>query len=295
MRRTAPETTRPASRGPGDAREWYQALSAGPIRAAPRRFSFFVPVRRPAASIRVPGGITHLPFNDCAALQAAVGEQTCAVVLEPIQGEGGITPATAEFLALARALCTRHDALLIFDEVQSGNGRSGTLFAYQQMGVTPDVLTTAKGLGGGFPIGAMLTTAGIAASLAFGTHGSTYGGNPLACAVGLAVLEQIADPALQANVKARSEQLREGVLALASHHKLFSGVRGLGLLIGAPLADAWQGRAKEIVNAGLRHGLWTLVAGPDVLRLAPPLNISEADLAEGLLRLDRACAELVRT
>jgi len=242
----------------------------------------------------LPGGITHLPFNDLAALEAAVGEQTCAVVLEPIQGEGGITPASPEFLALARKLCDRVGALLIFDEVQCGNGRSGTLFAYQQMGVTPDVLTTAKGLGGGFPIGAMLATADAAASLAFGTHGSTYGGNPLACAVGLAVLEETSSPALLENVAARSAQLREGLATLAGRYGLFTGSRGMGLLIGAPMADAWKGSSKDVVNAAMRHGLWMLVAGPDVLRLAPPLNISEADLADGLRRLDLALAELAR-
>jgi succinylornithine transaminase family protein len=242
----------------------------------------------------LPGGITHLPFNDLAALQAAVGEQTCAVVLEPIQGEGGIMPATREFLALARKLCDQHKALLIFDEVQSGNGRSGTLFAYQQMGVTPDVLTTAKGLGGGFPIGAMLATKEAAASLAFGTHGSTYGGNALACAVGLAALTETSSPEILGNVAARSTQLREGLAALASKHGLFSGSRGMGLLIGAPLVDAWKGRSKDVINAAMRHGLWTLAAGPDVLRMAPPLNISEADMAEGLRRLDLALAELTK-
>ena len=242
----------------------------------------------------LPGGITHLPFNDLAALEAAVGEQTCAVVIEPVQGEGGIMPATPEFIALARQLCDRHGALLVFDEVQSGNGRSGTLYAHEQYGVTPDVLTTAKGLGGGFPIGAMLATADAAASLAFGTHGSTYGGNALACAVGLAALEALVDPALMANVRARSAQLREGLGVLAAEHGLFNGSRGMGLLMGAPLSDPWKGRAKDIVNAAMRHGLWVLVAGPDVLRMAPPLNISEADMAEGLHRLGLACAELAQ-
>lgn len=240
----------------------------------------------------IPGGIEHLPFNDLAALEAAMREDVCAIVLEPVQGEGGIMPATKEFIEGARALATKHDALLIFDEVQCGNGRSGQLYAYQHFGVTPDVLTTAKGLGGGIPIGAMLTTAKIAESLAFGTHGSTYGGNPLACAVAEAVFDAIHTPAISDNVAARSAQLREGLLAIGQRHGIFAGVRGLGLLLGAPVADAWKGRAKDIVNAGLRHGVWTLVAGPDVLRLAPALNITEAEVAEGLKRLDAACAEL---
>lgn len=242
----------------------------------------------------LPGGVTHLPYNDVAALEAAIGEQTCAVVIEPVQGEGGVTPATTEFLQRARALCDQHKALLIFDEVQTGNGRSGTLYAYQQMGVTPDVLTTAKGLGGGFPIGAMLTTERCAQVLPFGTHGSTYGGNALACAVAGAVLEELLDPALAVNVAARAAQMREGLTAIGQRHGIFEGVRGLGLLLGAPMSAAWKGRAKDVAAAGLRHGVWGLVAGPDVMRLAPALNISEAEMAEGLKRLDAACAELAK-
>ncbi len=240
----------------------------------------------------IPGGIRHLPFNDLAALEAAMSDEVCAIVLEPVQGEGGILPASKAFIEGARALATKYNALLIFDEVQSGNGRSGHLYAYQHFSVEPDVLTTAKGLGGGIPIGAMLTTAKHAETLAFGTHGSTYGGNPLACAVAHAVFEEINTPAMMANVKARAVQLREGLLAIGSRYGVFEGVRGLGLLVGAPMSAAWKGRAKEIVNAGLKHGVWTLVAGPDVLRMAPALNISEAEMAEGLKRLDAACAEV---
>lgn len=240
----------------------------------------------------LPGGITHLPFNDVAALTRAVSSRTCAVVIEPVQGEGGVTPATPEFMKAARELCTRHDGLLILDEVQTGNGRSGTYFAYEQYGVTPDVLTTAKGLGGGIPVAAMLTTDAVAASLAFGTHGSTYGGNPLATAVALAAVDEIAKPETFANVKARGEQLREGIQAIGRRYGVFDSVRGMGLLLGAPMSAAWKGRAKDIVNAGLRHGVWCLVAGPDVVRLAPSLVIDEADIAEGLRRLDAACAEL---
>jgi acetylornithine/N-succinyldiaminopimelate aminotransferase len=241
----------------------------------------------------IPGGITHLPFNDIAALEAAISDKTCAVVMEPVQGEGGILPADPAFVAAARRLCDQHNALLIFDEVQTGNGRTGTLYAYEQLGTTPDVLTTAKGLGGGFPIGAMLTTAKVGASLAFGTHGSTYGGNPLGCAVGLAALEETSSPALLANVKAREQQL---VTALESmgRYGIFAGVRGQGLLRGAAMSPAWKGRAKEVVNAGLRNGLWMLVAGPDVLRIAPPLNMTEADMAEGLRRLEATCAALAQ-
>lgn len=240
----------------------------------------------------LPGGIRHLPFNDVAALEAAMGDEVCAVVMEPIQGEGGLTPATPEFARAARALCDKHRALLVLDEVQTGNGRTGTLYAYQQLGIVPDVMTTAKGLGGGFPIGAMLTTAEIAKALPFGTHGSTYGGNPLACAVAGAVLEEISKPELVHNVQARSQQLKAGLGELARRHGLFGAPRGNGLLIGATVADAWKGRGKEIVTAALKDGLWLLVAGPDVLRFAPALNITAADVDEGLARFERTLARL---
>ncbi|MBI2382630.1 MAG: aspartate aminotransferase family protein [Gammaproteobacteria bacterium] len=240
----------------------------------------------------LPGGITHLTFNNLAEVEARISDKTCAVIVEPVQGEGGITPATPEFLKGLRALCDKHKALLIFDEVQTGNGRTGTLYAYMQTGVTPNVLTTAKGLGGGFPIGAMLTTNEIAQSLPFGTHGSTYGGNPLACAVAEAVLDEIGRPEVMAGVVRRAEQLREGLNSLGRRYGLFEPVRGAGLLIGAPMSAAWKGRAKEVVNAGLKHGVWCLIAGPDILRLAPSLVVGEADVAEGLRRLEAACAEL---
>jgi acetylornithine/N-succinyldiaminopimelate aminotransferase len=240
----------------------------------------------------LPGGITHLPFNDVSALEQRMSDKTCAVILEPVQGEGGILPADPAFVRAARALCDKHNALLIFDEIQTGVGRSGSLYAYQQMGVTPDVLTSAKGLGGGFPLGAMLTTAAIAGSLPFGSHGSTYGGNPLACAVGEAVIGMVTDPALLAGVKARSQVVRDSLASLAKRYGIFEAPRGMGLLLGAPMTAAWQGKAKEIVNAGLRHGVWCLIAGPDVLRIAPSLVIPEADIVEGFRRLEAACAEL---
>ncbi len=241
----------------------------------------------------LPGNITHLPYNDLESLEEHISDRTCAVIIEPVQGEGGILPASREFLEGARRLCDKHKALLIFDEVQTGVGRSGELYAYMNCGVTPDVLTSAKGLGGGFPIGAMLTTAKVAESLPFGTHGSTYGGNPLGCAVAEAVIDIVSDPATLEGVRHRARKLSEGLHAISKKHGIFETVRGMGLLIGAPLAAAWKGRAKDIVNAGLKHGVWTLVAGPDVLRVAPSLIISDADLAEGLKRLEAGIAELV--
>jgi acetylornithine/N-succinyldiaminopimelate aminotransferase len=241
----------------------------------------------------LPGNITHLPFNDLETLWEHMSDKTCAVAIEPVQGEGGILPASREFLEGARRLCDKHKALLIFDEVQTGMGRCGQLYAYMGSGVTPDVLTSAKGLGGGFPIGAMLTTAKVAEALPFGTHGSTYGGNPLGCAVAEAVFDVISDPATLEGVRHRSHKLIDGLNAIGKRHGIFEPVRGLGLLIGAPLAAAWKGRAKDIVNAGLKHGVWSLVAGPDVLRVAPSLVIPDADLTEGLKRLEAGIAELL--
>lgn len=242
----------------------------------------------------LPGGITHLPFNDIDALRAAVSDKTCAVILEPLQGEGGILPADPAFVKAARDLCTQHGALLIFDEIQTGMGRTGHLFAYMGLGVAPDVMTSAKGLGGGFPIGAMLTTAEIAQSLPFGSHGSTYGGNPLGCAVAEAVLDLVNSPTVLEGVRTRSVRISQGLNEIAKRHGIFGPVRGAGLLLGAPMNEPWKGKAKEVMAAAMKHGLWCLVAGPDVLRVAPSLIIPEADIAEGLKRLDAACAEIVK-
>jgi acetylornithine/N-succinyldiaminopimelate aminotransferase len=240
----------------------------------------------------LPGGIRHLPFNDLAAAEAAIGPQTCAVIVEPVQGEGGVMPAAPGFLEGLRAACDRHDALLVFDEVQSGVGRSGSLYAYMQTAVAPDVLSTAKGLGGGFPIGGMLTTAEIAAYLPVGTHGTTFGGNPLGCAVARRVLDIVAAPAFLEGVQQRSQAMRGALQKMAARHGVFEGVRGIGLLLGAVTAEAWRGRAGEIVKAGQAAGVWCLVAGPDVVRFAPPLNLDEAEMREGLARLDSALATL---
>lgn len=237
-------------------------------------------------------GITHVPYNDLEALKAAISEKTCAVVLEPIQGEGGVLPAEQAYLEGARALCDQHNALLVFDEVQSGMGRSGELFAYMHYGVTPDILSSAKSLGGGFPIAAMLTTSELAKHLAVGTHGTTYGGNPLACAVGEAVIDIVNTPQVLDGVKARSEQFRERLQAMGQRHGLFEEVRGLGLLLGAVLNPAWQGKAKQVLDAAVAEGLLVLQASPDVVRFAPSLVIEQADIDEGLARFERALARL---
>ncbi len=237
-------------------------------------------------------GITHVPYNDLEALKAAISDKTCAVVIEPIQGEGGVLPADLAYLQGARALCDEHNALLVFDEVQSGVGRSGHLYAYQHYGVTPDVLSSAKSLGGGFPIAAMLTTEALASHLAVGTHGTTYGGNPLGCAVAEALLDVLNTPEVLAGVKAKHERFKTRLLQIGERYGVFSGVRGMGLLIGAVLSDAWKGKAREFFDAAAGENLMILQAGPDVVRFAPSLVIEDADIDEGLDRFERAVAKL---
>ncbi|SDF72649.1 aspartate aminotransferase family protein [Phytopseudomonas seleniipraecipitans] len=237
-------------------------------------------------------GITHVPYNDLEALKAAISDKTCAVVLEPIQGEGGVLPADLAYLQGARELCDQHNALLVFDEVQSGLGRSGHLFAYQHYGVTPDVLSSAKSLGGGFPIAAMLTSEALASHLAVGTHGTTYGGNPLGCAVAEAVLDVVNTPEVLDGVKAKHERFKTRLLQIGEQYGVFSGVRGMGLLIGAVLSDAWKGKARAFFDAAAEENLMILQAGPDVVRFAPSLVVEDADIDEGLDRFERAVAKL---
>eukprot|EP00095_Tigriopus_kingsejongensis_P003401 snap_masked-scaffold166_size294552-processed-gene-1.14 protein:Tk03401 transcript:snap_masked-scaffold166_size294552-processed-gene-1.14-mRNA-1 annotation:"succinyldiaminopimelate aminotransferase" len=239
-----------------------------------------------------PGNVTHLPYNDLDALSAAMSDKTCAIMMEPLQGEGGIVSADADFLQGVRELCDKHKALLIFDEVQTGNGRTGTFYAYEQTGVTPDILSTAKSLGGGFPIGAMLTTEALAAHMKVGTHGSTYGGNPLACAVAEAVVNEVSKPEVLAGVREREGWFRDGLEALNAKYDMFSEIRGKGLLIGAALNEKWQGRARDVLLAAGDEGLLLLVAGTNVVRMTPSLVISKEEVEEGLARLDRALAKL---
>lgn len=238
-------------------------------------------------------GISHVPYNDIAALEAQISARTCAVVVEPVQGEGGVIPASAEYLKAVRALCDKHDALLIFDEVQSGMGRTGKLYAYMHSGVAPDILTSAKGIGGGFPIAAMLTTDRVAPALSVGSHGSTYGGNPLGCAVAERVLDIINTPQVLDGVGERQAQLTAGLRQLADELGVFSDIRGQGLLIGAVLAERWRGQAGQVMKLAQEEGLLVLQAGADVVRLAPSLIIPEADIREGLGRLRSALLRLV--
>lgn len=237
-----------------------------------------------------PGGIAHVPYNDIAALEAAISDKTCAVILEPIQGESGVLPAQQQYLEAARSLCDKHDALLIFDEVQTGMGRTGKLFAYEHYGVVPDVLTTAKSLGGGFPISAMLTLERHAAHLGIGTHGTTFGGNPLACAVGNAVMDTVNTPEVLAGVSERGAFFTKRLQQLGERYGMFEQVRGKGLLIGAVLAADWKGQAAKLLAAAEQQDLLVLMAGPDVIRFAPSLVIEQADIEEGLQRLERTMA-----
>ncbi|WP_213801538.1 bifunctional acetylornithine/succinyldiaminopimelate transaminase [Klebsiella oxytoca] len=235
-----------------------------------------------------PADIVHVPFNDLHAVKAVMDDHTCAVVVEPIQGEGGVTAATPEFLQGLRDLCDQHQALLVFDEVQCGMGRTGSLFAYMHYSVTPDILTSAKALGGGFPISAMLTTHDIASAFHAGSHGSTYGGNPLACAVGGAAFDLINTPEVLDGVTAKRELFVEHLQQIDARFDLFSDIRGMGLLIGAELKPQYHGKARDFLYAAAEAGVMVLNAGPDVMRFVPSLVIDDSDIAEGMTRFAQA-------
>ena len=242
-----------------------------------------------------PGLITHLPYNDLDAAGEAMSDAVCAVIVEPVQGEGGLMAGDPAFLHRLRALCDAHDALLIFDEVQSGMGRTGDLFAYMGYGVTPDILTSAKALGGGIPIGAMLTTEEVAASFVVGTHGSTFGGNPLATAVAGRVLEIISQPEFLAEVRRKAGVLFEGLEAVNRELEAFDEVRGKGLWAGCALSEPFRGRSAEFAAAALAAGVLVLRAGPDVVRFAPALNIPDEDIVEGIERFRVGIAPLLNS
>lgn len=241
----------------------------------------------------LPAGIRHIPFNDVAAIDAAVNDKTCAVVIEPIQGESGVLPVTETFLQAARRACDRHQALLILDEVQTGMGRTGKLFAHQYYDIRPDIVSAAKALGCGIPIGAMLTTEAVGHSFTPGSHGSTFGGNPLACAVGCAAFDIINTPETLQNVLRQGEKLKEGLQELSAASGVFAQVRGQGLLLGCVMSDNYNGRAAQLMQLALQHGLLVLVAGNNVLRFAPSLLLTDADLQTGLQRLKAAIKAFV--
>ena len=240
----------------------------------------------------LPPQIQHAIFNDLDSAKALIDDNTCAVIVEPMQGEGGVVPADVEFLRGLRELCDAHNALLIFDEVQTGVGRTGELYAYMHYGVTPDVLSTAKALGGGFPIGATLTTDKFASVMTVGTHGTTYGGNPLATAVAGQVLEIINTPEVLKGVKQRHDWFVERLNAINGKVGLFKEIRGLGLLIGCELTAEFAGKAKLISQEAAKVGVMVLIAGANVVRFAPALIVSEEEVQTGLDRFALACEKV---
>lgn len=254
-------------------------------------------------------GFRYTPYNDLDALKKLVDEVNttpeedakagrkrglAAIMLEPLQGEGGIRPGTREYFALARQLADEHGALLICDEVQVGMGRSGSLWGHEQLLVLPDVFTSAKALGGGVPIGAMMARGAAADVFGPGDHASTYGGNPLACAAGLAVAEYLSEFHVLDNVRARGDQLSEGLADIATRYPAVLGeVRGWGLLKGVQIKDDAGCTAADIVGDAMKEGLLLVAAGPSVVRFVPPLVVKESEIAEALVRLEKAIAKRV--
>ena len=234
-------------------------------------------------------GFTHVPFNDLEALNAAITEKTCGILIEPIQGEGGVYPATQEFLSKARELCDKHDLLLMFDEVQSGMGRTGKYFAWQNYNIEPDVFSLAKALGNGFPIGAFIVKDKYKDVLGVGSHASTFGGTPLACSAALAVIETLDDENILQNCNIQSKRIIEGLCELKDKYNIIQEVRGSGLMIGAVL----DRNAASIRKAAEELGLLVLTAGENVLRLLPPLTINEEEITIALAILDKAIAKSI--
>lgn len=241
-----------------------------------------------------PAAITHIPFNDIATFEKTISDKTCAVILEPIQGEGGIIKADDAFLVKVRELCDKFHVALIFDEVQTGVARSGTLYAYEQTPVKPDILTSAKGLASGIPIGAVLTYDNFAKHFVPGTHGSTFGGNALACSVGCYVLDKVSDKKFLENVKATSEYIKAAIRKLDEKHHVFDDVRGEGLLMGLVLNKKYSGKSGALQKECFKHKLLTLTAHGDVLRLAPALNIKKSVVDEAMKLLDKALTDFVK-
>lgn len=234
-------------------------------------------------------GFVHLPFADLDATRAAITDKTAAILIEPIQGEGGIRPVPDATLRTLREICDDNGLLLILDEVQCGMGRTGRLFAHEWAGITPDIMMTAKGIGGGFPLGAVLASENAASGMTAGTHGSTYGGNPLGCAVGCAVYDIVAQPDFLNAVNQSAGLLRQKLEGLvASHPDIFEEVRGSGLMLGLKC----KATNMDVVNAAYDQQLITVPAADNVIRLLPPLNLTEDDIEQALTRLDAAATQL---
>ncbi len=234
-------------------------------------------------------GFDKVPFADEEATKAAITDETAGILIEPVQGEGGLQPFPAEFLKFLRRICDEHGLLLIFDEVQCGMGRTGQLFAHQLTGVTPDIMGVAKAIGGGFPLGACLATADAACGMVAGSHGSTYGGNPLACAVGNEVVDVMMEDGFLEGVRERARTLNQKLSGLvASHPDVFESVRGEGLMLGIKC----KAPAGDVVNAAYKHNLLTLTAGDNVLRIVPPLTITDEEIQLGIDKLDAAATDV---
>ena len=234
-------------------------------------------------------GFKHVPWGDHDAFHAAIDDNTAAILIEPVQGEGGIRPLPDQCLKGLRDLCDEHGILLILDEVQCGVGRTGRLFAHEWAGVTPDIMMVAKGIGGGFPLGAVLATERAASGMGPGTHGSTYGGNPLGCAVGCAVMDHVADPGFLDDVQRKAGLMRQRLEGLvAAHPDIFTGVRGLGLMLGLECKTA----NTDVVRAGYDARIITVPAADNVIRLLPPLTITDDEIAEAVARLNAAATAL---
>ncbi len=242
----------------------------------------------------LPPGFVHVPFNDIAALEQAVDETTAGVLLEPLQGEGGVNPAKENYLQAVRKLCDERGALMLLDEIQTGAGRTGTFLACEADGVTPDIVTLAKGLGGGVPIGALLATEGVASHFGPGTHGSTFGGNPLSAAAALATIRTLYEENLLAHCAAQGEYFRSQLEKLAENHAVITEVRGRGLLIGVQLDEAADLKAIELVKALMDRGFLTGPAGEHVLRFAPPLVVEKEEIDAVVVALDEVLKEQQR-
>ncbi|WP_209505684.1 MULTISPECIES: aspartate aminotransferase family protein [unclassified Ruegeria] len=234
-------------------------------------------------------GFVHVTFGDLDGVTNAITENTAAILIEPIQGEGGIRPVPDAELRALRGICDEHGLLLILDEVQCGVGRTGRLFAHEWAGITPDIMMVAKGIGGGFPLGAVLATEDAASGMTAGTHGSTYGGNPLGCAVGCAVIDQVATPAFLEGVNRKAGLLRQKLEGLvADHPEVFEDVRGSGLMLGLKC----KALNIDVVNAGYDNLVITVPAADNVIRLLPPLTLTEDDIAQAMIRLEKAANQI---
>lgn len=240
----------------------------------------------------MPQGFDHVPYGDREALLGVVSDKTAAIMLEPIQGEGGVNMPPSGFMAACRQIADDAGALLIFDEVQTGFGRTGRMFAHQHEGVAPDIMALAKGIGGGLPLGAMVTTGRVAEALQPGSHGTTYGGSPLACAAGVVVMDELCRPGFLEQVSKRGQALMEGLDGLNQRYSVFAKIRGRGLMVGAELTDDAPFEAKDLVAECRREGVLVHVAGPRVLRLLPPLIIEPVHIDEAISALDAALSRL---